>query len=103
LSEAGTSQPVVQSFGVSLKKGPNRRILADSWDQGGKDALNMVYTKELKDQNLEAREEVSTNAPSLLVNEMEITVFVDSDHMHDQGTRKLITSIIIFVGRTPMI
>jgi dihydroorotate dehydrogenase len=29
---------------------------------------------------------------------MEITVFVDTDHVHDQATRKLITGIIILVA-----
>jgi hypothetical protein len=33
---------------------------------------------------------------------MEITVFVDSDHAHDQATRKSITGIVIFVGLTPV-
>ncbi len=34
---------------------------------------------------------------------MEITVFVDSDHAHhDQATRRSISGIIIFVGRTPV-
>jgi hypothetical protein len=27
---------------------------------------------------------------------------VDSDHAHDQATRKSITGIVIFVGRTPV-
>jgi hypothetical protein len=40
----------------------------------------MDYTKELRDQYPEAYvEEIETNAPSLLLDEMEITVFVDLD------------------------
>jgi hypothetical protein len=34
-----------------------------------------------------------------LVDKMEITVFVDSDHAHDKLTRKSISGIVIFVGR----
>jgi hypothetical protein len=56
---------------------------------GGKDALGLVYTVELKDQYPEAHEEVDTNAPSPLVDEMEITVFVDSDHAHDQSNQEI--------------
>jgi hypothetical protein len=62
----------------------------------------MDYTKELGDLYPEAHEEIDTNAPAPLVKEMEITVFVDSDHAHDQATRKSITGIAVFVGRTPV-
>jgi hypothetical protein len=88
-----------------LKKRPNRRIVVDSREpiyDGGQDALNMDYTEELGDQYPEAHEEIATNAPSPLVKEMEITVFVDLDHAHDQATRKSITGIVIFVGQTPL-
>jgi hypothetical protein len=83
----------------------NRRIVIDY--QGpiyrrGKDALNMEYTEELKDQYLEAHEKFNMNAPSLLVDEMDITVFVDSDHTHDQVMRKSVTGIIIFTRLTPV-
>jgi hypothetical protein len=88
-----------------LKKRANRRIVVDSREpiyKGGQDALGMDYTDELGDQCPEAHEEIDTNAPSPLVEEMEITVFVDSDHVHDQATRKSITGIVIFVRRTPV-
>jgi hypothetical protein len=84
-----------------FKKRPNRRIVVDSWEpfyEGGQDALDMDYAKELGDQYADAHEEIATDAPSPLVEEMEITVFVDSDHAHNQATRKSITGIVIFVG-----
>jgi regulator of RNase E activity RraA len=37
------------------------------------------------------------------MDKMEITVFVDSDHAHDKVTRRSITGMIIFVGRTPVV
>jgi hypothetical protein len=47
------------------------------------------------DQYPDALEEVDTDSPiPLVINEMEIKVFVDSDQMHDHATRKLVTSII---------
>jgi hypothetical protein len=88
-----------------LKKRPNRRIVVDSRDPtliGGQDALDLDYTEEFNDQYPEAFEEIDCNAPTPLVGEMEITVFVDSDHAHDKITRKSISGIIIFVGRTPV-
>ena len=33
--------------------------------------------------------------------EISITVFVDSDHGHDKLTRRSITGLIAFLGRTP--
>jgi hypothetical protein len=64
--------------------------------------LELDYTKEFEDQYPDAFEEIECNAPDPLVNEMEITVFVDSDQAHDKITRKSISGIIIFVGRTPV-
>lgn len=33
---------------------------------------------------------------------MEVTIFVDANHGHDQVTGKSVTGVIIFVGRTPI-
>jgi hypothetical protein len=88
-----------------LKKGANRRIPVDSWEpiyEGGQDALNMDYTKELGDQYPDDHEEIDTDTASPLVKEIVITVFVDSVHAHDQATRKSITGTVIFVGRAPV-
>ena len=38
-----------------------------------------------------------------LVEEMEITVFVNSDHAHDKVTRQSITGLIMIVGSTPLL
>jgi hypothetical protein len=43
------------------------------------------------------------NLPKALIDEMERTVFVDSDHAHDKVTRQSITGMIIFIGRIPVI
>jgi hypothetical protein len=100
----GHLERLLRVFGY-LKKQPNRRIVVDSREpiyEGGQDALDMDYTKELGDQYPEAHKEIDTNPPSPLVKEMEITVFVDSDHAHDQAIRKSMTGIVIFVRRTPV-
>jgi hypothetical protein len=96
---------VLRVFGY-LKKRPNRRIVVDSRDpiyRGGEDALSIDFTKELGTKYPDAVEEIDVNLPEALIDEMEITVFVDSDHAHDKVTRRSITGMIIFVGRTPVV
>lgn len=95
---------VLRVFGY-LKKNKNRRIVVDSRDpilQGGTDALEKDYTKIFEDTYPEAAEEVDVDVPTPLIDEMEITTFVDSDHAHDRVTRRSITGILIMVGRTPV-
>jgi hypothetical protein len=33
---------------------------------------------------------------------MHVTLYYDADHVHDQKTRRSITGMIVFVGRTPV-
>lgn len=49
-----------------------------------------------------AKEELDANLPKSLVPELPVTVYVDSDHAHDKVTRRSISGIIIFLGRTPV-
>ena len=101
----GHETRALRVFGY-LKKRPNRRIVVDSRDpiyKGGEDALDLDFTKELATNYPDSFEEIDVNLPEALIDEMEITVFVDSDHAHDKVSRRSITGIIIFVGRTPVI
>jgi hypothetical protein len=80
-------------------------VVVDSRDpicRGGKDALDLDFTKELASNCPDAFEEIDVNLLKTLVDEMEIAVFVDSDHAHDKVSRRSITGILIFVGRTPV-
>jgi hypothetical protein len=45
---------------------------------------------------------VDVNVPEPLIDELAITVFVDLDHAHDKITRRSVTEMMIFVGRTPI-
>ena len=88
-----------------LKKYSNRRIVVDSRDpilEGGKDALEKDYMKIFKDNYPNSTEEIDAKIPIPLIDELEITTFVDSDHAHDKVTRRSITGIIIIIGRTPV-
>jgi hypothetical protein len=100
----GHLERLLRVFGF-LKKRPNWRIVVDSQDpiyEGGEDLLSRDFTKELGDQYPGAFEEIDANLPKPLINEIEITVFVDSDHAHDKVSRRSITGLLIFVGRTPV-
>ena len=58
--------------------------------------------EDFKQEYPEAAEEIDPRLPPPLVDELAITVFVDSDHDHDKVTRRSITGLIILVGRTPL-
>ena len=55
-----------------------------------------------KEEYPDAVEEIDANLPTPLVDELAITMFVDSDHAHDKVTRRSITGLIVLVGRTPV-
>ena len=100
----GHMERALRVFGY-LKKYKNRRIVIDSKDPirvGGKDALNVDYTELFEDTYPDAAEEIDTKVPVPMIDELEITVFVDSDHAHDKTTRRSITGILILLGRTPV-
>ena len=89
-----------------LKKYRNRRVVVDSRDPirvGGKDALkNIDFVELFKDTYPDATEEIDCKVPEPMIDELEITAFVDSDHAHDRTTRRSITGLLILVGRTPV-
>ena len=70
-------------------------------DENG--ALDFDYAELLKDQYPWAKEEIDVNCPEALVEEIALTCFVDADHSHDTVTRRSITGIVIFLGRTPVL
>jgi hypothetical protein len=101
----GHQDRALRVFGY-LKKRPNRRVVVDSRDpiyRGGKDAMNLDFTQDLQNNYQDAFKEIDVNLPKAIVDEMEITVFVDSDHAHDKVLRRSITGILIFVVRNPVI
>jgi len=88
-----------------LKKYKNRIIVVNSNDPiviGRKDVLELNFQDLLKNQYPDAVEEIDCKVPKPLVEEMEISAFVDSDHAHDKVTRRSITGLLILVGSTPV-
>ena len=89
-----------------LQKTPNRRFVVDSRDpivRGGKEALGKDFTKELCALYPDAAEELDANLPTPLVEEISITIFIDSENAHEKVTRRLIKGLIAFLGRTPVL
>ena len=100
----GHLERVLRVFGY-LKKNKNRRIVIDSRDPiitGGKDSLEKDFTEIFREAYPDAAEEIDAKIPVPLIDELEVTTFVDSDHAHDRVTRRSITGILILVGRTPV-
>ena len=64
--------------------------------------MSEKYKKEMKRMYPDAEELIDESAPKGLVEEMEITIFVDSDYAHDLVTRRSIGGVICFVGKTPV-
>ena len=88
-----------------LKNYPNKRRVLDSRDPiitGGDLESSSRLEEDFQQEYPEAAEEIDPRLPPPLVDELEITVFVDSDHAHDKVTRQSITGLIVLVGRTPV-
>ena len=87
-----------------LKKRPNRIYVVNSRDpilRGGEEAIGKDFTQELGALYPDAAEELDANLLTPLMGDISITIFVDSDHGHDNVTRISITGLIAFLGRTP--
>ena len=100
----GHLERVLRIFGY-LKRRRNRRIVIDARDpefEGDTAEVDADPGAMLQSAYPEAREELDANLPTPVVDEMAISVFVDSDHAHDKLTRRSITGMMIFVGRTPV-
>jgi hypothetical protein len=100
----GHLERALKVFGY-LKKRPNRRICVDSRDPmllGFEKELEQDFRSSLSGDYPDSSEEIDTELPVPLIDEISITGFVDSDHAHDKITRRSVTGMIIMLGRTPV-
>jgi len=86
-----------------LKRFPNKRLVLDSRPLHIPQELRQPsYHHDFLDDYPDAREDLDPNLPEAFGSELETTIFFDSDHAHDHKTRRSISGIIVFVGRTPV-
>lgn len=62
--------------------------------------LSADFAKELKEMYLYLKKEIDLNRPEGLVDKMVITVFVNFDHVHNKGSRRSMTDIVVFLAQT---
>ena len=81
-----------------LKKYPKKGYVIDPKPCN----VNIKYDDMVPDfgnQYDESKEEIDENLPEPKMKELEVTIFFDANHGHDQVTGKSVTGVIIFVGR----
>ena len=69
---------------------------------GAEEALEANQFEGLSEEYPDATEEVDNDLPEPLIDEIMVTLMVDSDHAHDKVTRRSITGILVFLKRTPV-
>ena len=102
-SSAPREQHLIKAIKILgyLKKYPKKGYVIDPRPCN----VNIKYTDMVPDfgnQYESSVEEIDPKLPEPKMKELEIVIFVDSNHGHDKVTGKSVTGIIIFVGRTPI-
>ena len=64
--------------------------------------INYVDVKANFGNQYDFKEDIDEKLPPPKMKELDVTIFVDSNHGHDLLTGKSITGVIVFVGRTPI-
>ena len=89
-----------------LKKYPNKRIVVDSQEPivtGVALSSHFKLVDDFKEKQPKAVEKIDDYLPPPLVENLVITMFVDSDHAQDKVTCWFISGIIMLVGRSPVL
>ena len=69
----------------------------------GKDVEQKLSKKDFEEQYPDAAEELPSGLPEPLGEPLETNIMFDSDHAHDQKSRRSITGMLSFVGCTPIV
>jgi hypothetical protein len=85
-----------------LKLNPKRYIVMDYNDPVLPEPKTKTNVEEFRQVYPDAHEVIDPHSPEALIDEMEINIFVDSDHAHDKKSRRSVTGIIVFMGSTPV-
>ena len=90
---------IMRVFGY-LQSYPKLSIAIDPLPPTGTHEYNSEMRKDMKSEYKDSVEERSINAPIPCFQPLTTTCFVDAGHGGDQGTRRSITGVLLFVGRT---
>ena len=98
----GHMNRAIRVFGY-LEQTPKKSIVINCDELTDLPAMDASLHADMMKKYPDAIEERSTREPETLGKSLNLTVFADADHAHDQVTRKSITGIIAFIGSTPII
>ena len=93
---------VKRIFGY-LQTVPDLSIKVDHRRLEGLPEPSATQQEEMLRRYPDANDERSSRMPLPLGKSLHVTVYSDSDHAHDQVTRRSITGVLVFVGSTPVI
>jgi hypothetical protein len=86
-----------------FKKYPNRCIIIDSSPvKMPRQAIDCSLLS-ASDQYVYAHKELDPKFPTPLGEELNASIYFDSDHAHDKKTGRSISGIVVFLGNTPII
>ena len=98
----GHMNRAIRVFGY-LEQTPKKSIVINCDDLTDLPAMDANLHADMMKKYPDAVEERSSREPESLGKALNLTVYADADHAHDQVTRKSITGIIVFIGSTPII
>jgi hypothetical protein len=98
----GHLQRAIRVFGY-LEQTPKKSIEINCSEMNNLPQMEQGLRDDMMKKYPEAMEEKSTRTPEILGEALNLTVYADADHAHDQVTRRSITGIIVFIGSTPII
>ena len=87
-----------------IKRNKYRHFIIDTKSSEFGEVKSIEKMDYEKFQNIypDAKEMDDIKLPESLIDEMELTIFVDSDHAHDKISRRSVTGIIVFLGKNPI-
>lgn len=98
----GHMNRAIRVFGY-LEQTPKKSIVINCDELTNLPAMDANLHADMMKKYPDAVEERSNREPETLGRALNLTVYADADHAHDQVTRKSITGIIVFIGSTPII
>ena len=97
----GHMHRAIRVFGY-LEQNSRKSIVINCDELTDLPTMDACLHADMKKKYPDAAEERSNREPEMLGKALNLTVYADADHAHDQVTRRSITGIIVFIGSTPI-